>query len=793
MTKEIFDTYVDAGWHLFPLYKTKKTEDQAKGKYATPNGWNDLTKIYKYKENTVYGGMPPEDVIVIDVDVKNGKVGLNSFESMSKDFNVLLSCTTTTPSGGFHCYVKLTKPFLVKKLQDKYPDIDFLVRGREWAMLGGQTVDGYGDYEIDDIFGYNENSVDLTGLEERGDRTTTKSDYDEEDLFNKEMEMPDQKVDIYLEQIPKELAYSDWVEVGMSLYDRYQGNDEGRERWLEFVKASSKHTEGSTMGVDKWDKGYLVPQGITYIRLRNMASEFSNTFKKDIREAKTQKSLNKIIDNISHTKNVKTRNKKDSDMRDEFSVEINTKLKELKKDNPSIKVQQARTIVKELDYKMSEDEVKAELGDVKTGLYLHGNKYVLQIGKKMITDLTASTVITHLVNHKVPPKLAKQIGEGKKTSISGTEVSTDYLLGAEIKYYVESADAIEKLPLLVARKDPFFNVVDYEHDDGILEEFFDNVWAGKAIDIIEIIALSIKFSQEKLNRLMIVAPSDTGKTEICEMLGFQKITMQRLLNGLKGDKGVGTKVIDGIKASGLLLVDESNKPLESEIKDMDKTLYVDEFGSGGGTQKIKLHFTTLTSTHKTATRNNSDELYNRFLQIELLQTESKHTVTQGMLYREDTDKYSRVVKSFMRYHFKKCLTDEKYDKEYLHNLQDKYRLPLNSDLDDLLYDIGQDFMEMIEGGGDNYLEKEGLYYAKRKRDIKDQLTDWITEKAPSIDVPKFVEKMEQHFIPTNTRKTIKVDGKPIKFHTLNMKPFRLTLTEEQSVIDEFDDLSIEFE
>ena len=78
--------------------------------------------------------------------------------------------------------------------------------------------------------------------------------------------------------------------------------------------------------------------------------------------------------------------------------------------------------------------------------------------------------------------------------------------------------------------------------------------------------------------------------------------MQRLLNGLKGDKGVGTKVVDGIKASGLLLIDESNKPLESEIKDMDKVVYLDEFGAGGGTQKIKLHFTTLTSTPQTTIR-----------------------------------------------------------------------------------------------------------------------------------------------------------------------------------------------
>lgn len=789
MDNTLKDAYDQYRSHGFVLQKSARYKKHAfrEGVYAERENEKWVDKA------TGYVGIIPPNLIIVDNDkYEDG----NEFKRLLSDLNLghTPKPFALTPSGGEHYAFENPNPNMVigkhgYKAVDIYagyqsviPIVGTTVKNKQGELASYQWADDITESFI--VNKFDDSMLTIFKMRERAEETN--SEYEDDmglSVAIKADEMPDEEVIELLGSLPEGLDYDTWLAVGMCIYDRYEANEDGRKLFITFSKKSSeKYDEEFTL--KKWDSGALKPTSTTYKRLRSIVNELSvNNVEEDIAKANVNE-LDKIIEDIASTPRLNTRGKLDNKVRDELAIKINDRMKELKKLDPTVKVVQARTLVKDLQHEATEEEIEEAGVDAKA--YLRGSKYVVRIGKKKVEDLGSGSAITTLVNLGVPPKMAKAI-VNKATVISGTEMTTDYMLGQDISYNIEEAEGVEKLPLLVGRKDPFWNVKDYIKNDEIINDFMQKIWNGKAKDIVELIALSIRYKEQKLNRLMTVAPSNTGKTEIYTMLGFQKITMPRLLNGLRGDKGIGTQVVNGVKDSGLLLIDEANKALEAEIKDLDKDLYVDEFGAGGGTQKIKLHFTALTSTHKTATRNNSDELYNRFLQVELLESESAYHVTHSPLFQQDSALYTEVISSYLRYHFKKCLTEEKYDKQYFSDLQSRYRLPLNNDLDEFLYGVSEQVISNLKhlaSDEGDILVKQGEYYVKRKGDITAMIEDLLKEVS-SIDHGKYGEKMAGHFIGTQA-KTIKINGKPVKYYPLNLKTY--TQDKEQQVIDEFDDL-----
>ena len=247
--------------------------------------------------------------------------------------------------------------------------------------------------------------------------------------------------------------------------------------------------------------------------------------------------------------------------------------------------------------------------------------------------------------------------------------------------------------------------------------------------------------------------------------------MSRLVKGMTGEKGVGAQIIKGIGATGLLLIDEANSTMPPEIKDLDKEIHIDQFGANG-THVLPLLFTILTSTHKAATRNNSDELYNRFLQVELTENEMRHNVTDGPMFRKDSLRYTDVITSYLRTLFKETIESD----------------ATIEDLDEFVFEASVKIIESIkansrdDGGGD-YLRRGDVYYAKRKRDVHDLAKEYVSE-LPGIDHEKYAEKLTSHFV--GDHKSIKLDGKPVKYYVLNLRPYSLDL--EQQIANEFDDL-----
>ena len=253
MRQDIYDAYIKDGWHIFRLYKTKegKKGNAVKGLYATPFGWNDLSlPNAPYNPKAIYGGVPPKNMVCIDWDVKGGaKHGDKSFEKLQRDLGCVLETQVMTPSGGGHSYCQLLNmpddtPKL-KKAQEKYPDIDFQSHGSEFVVLGGQTVEGYGEYSFtdEDFEYYTNDPIDFTSLELRKERVRGDgyAHIDEDEHF---MTRPrKEEVEEILANLDPNMEYDNgWREVIMSLNSWDLNGDEGLRLAIEWSQKSDTHT-----------------------------------------------------------------------------------------------------------------------------------------------------------------------------------------------------------------------------------------------------------------------------------------------------------------------------------------------------------------------------------------------------------------------------------------------------------------------------------------------------------------------------------------------------------------------
>jgi len=138
MTKAVYDKYFRQGFQLIELGEDKKPL-----KKRVING-KCKKQSEPFDEEKFYAIVPSEKLLIIDVDIKNGKKGLESLAKLEADLMMDLEPCVRTGSGGIHIYVTLDKP--VRIIQKEYPDIDFIGHKANdrlctpYAVAGGQTI-----------------------------------------------------------------------------------------------------------------------------------------------------------------------------------------------------------------------------------------------------------------------------------------------------------------------------------------------------------------------------------------------------------------------------------------------------------------------------------------------------------------------------------------------------------------------------------------------------------------------------------------------------------------------------
>lgn len=779
MLKNSYENYRSHGFILQKALKNKKFTN-VEGSYSERDNepFNDSA--------TGYVAIIPNNIIVVDSDDYEEDC---EFNKLCKDLGYTPEASVISPSGGKHYFFNNPHTDLVIGNHD-YNKVDIYGGYQSVVPIVGTTVKNkQGELKTyqwaDDLFEeiilnkFDPKMVELFKMRERHNGSET--EFDDLSLAIKEDEMPESEVLELCKSIPiEDYGYdTGYLKFAIALYDRFEGNERGLEI---FQETCERYPENNPeFNAKKWNSGHFKTDGrIKFTTLRSLANEGkTSNIVNEIAVVETLEELEILVESLS-TVRLNTTTKKDETVRDELLEIVCAKSKELTNKPEKVKF---KKLIKFQD--TSAPELPTDLK-----VYRLDNAYLVRIGIKVIEGVK-STMLRELLSsfgYHISNEQFPSFKSSIKT-LSRFRKAIDYKLQSNISF-VESERSGINTDELICKFNPLFDFHGQPVNEDCVNEFFDEVWAGKLYDIVKLIGLTIKFNEKKLNRLMLIAPSNSGKTSVFEYLNFQKIHMDRLLNGMKGGKGIGKELVDGLKASEFMLIDEANKTLPQEIKDFDRGIQLDQFGNGGGTQLIPLQFIGLTSTHSNATRNNSDELYNRFLQVELKAKEMKHTLTAGYYYNLNPSEYTESVTIRLNELLKETINGDD-SIEDLKALQAKYRLPLNNDLNELLFSLSEDFISETKGiageSGDVVL-KQGEYYYRRKGDAYNYFANRLGE-VESIDHAKYAELLKNHFIEDEKGRNIKVDGKSIKYYKLNMSPY--TEDEDEKVLSLFDDLELE--
>lgn len=134
MDKDLFEKYQRMRFDFVEIDEDKK-----------PLRKRVIDEVVNWDKNKIYGVIPPKNMAIVDVDVKKGSKGLESFEKLVKTLGCKLKANVKTQSGGYHyyCWFKGIPP---RQIQKNYPGIDFICRKEEnisgYCVAGGQTLKG---------------------------------------------------------------------------------------------------------------------------------------------------------------------------------------------------------------------------------------------------------------------------------------------------------------------------------------------------------------------------------------------------------------------------------------------------------------------------------------------------------------------------------------------------------------------------------------------------------------------------------------------------------------------------
>lgn len=250
-TERIYHYMRELGFSLFPINSKKIPQ--------IPN-WNTIRYDAPYSPELLYGAMPPPNILIADIDVKNHKTGIESWTSFLNDNPSLQRelhrlptfANVKTGSGGYHVYLNVSDIDYTRipKTCHKYPGIDFLIHGKSFAVCGGQQLDN-GWYTLDNLIIFDK----LTALDCFTDTNPYPTPI--------QSSQPPKKIkyeashDLSLSQIQTLLDYisSDdydiwykmaWILKSTSLPEHIQ-----KDLWIEWSRKSSKYKEGSCES--KWD------------------------------------------------------------------------------------------------------------------------------------------------------------------------------------------------------------------------------------------------------------------------------------------------------------------------------------------------------------------------------------------------------------------------------------------------------------------------------------------------------------------------------------------------------------
>ncbi|RLF03163.1 MAG: hypothetical protein DRJ64_08600 [Thermoprotei archaeon] len=309
MTQNVYNDYISHGFTLNELSSTGKKPKRSR---KIDGICKDTTKPYNPK--MWYYSVPPSNIVVIDVDVKDDKVGLESYSKFLNDLGLEeweVTPAVRTGSGGFHVYAYCD--LALDSTQEKYPDIDFQTKNIDpdkcprYGVAGGQTV----RYDNKDYtYTMLEYSLVINTLDGLGDILTQqqlhKAESTNDEMFY-DLDNPDDKNGVkvgkrsldelrsVLNYIDPDMDYDTWMKTCSAIQREVGKNDEGFKLFNEWAKGWSEYNEQDC--IDKWENvgtpanGWSVGSLILNARKSKLA-----TYVKKVEDATKDKELLGLFD-----------------------------------------------------------------------------------------------------------------------------------------------------------------------------------------------------------------------------------------------------------------------------------------------------------------------------------------------------------------------------------------------------------------------------------------------------------------------------------------------------------------
>jgi len=420
---ELEDAYKKYSKLGFILNRTQKLK-----KHSGLAGAYEDRKAHKFDpSSTGYAAIIPPTLIIVDSDsYEDGCM----FEEFVKDLGYKPEPFAFTPSGGEH--YAFENPYAEKVVgKHNYAKVDIYGGYQSVVPIVGTEVlnkqnkiKKYAWADFDDEFIINPWDDKLSKMLNMKDRGVSKKpnnnlDDVEMSMLNllKANDVDDAEVDRALMVLPTDYEYDTWIEVGMALYDRYDGSDEGKKRFVAFSKRSSKYdpkAKGFEDPAQKWAKGHLVPNKITYKSLLYKADDaVINTLLDEVTTCDTKEDFEAYQKTVRQTEWFTKFNAH------ERIEKVGEKLRHARKDKGVDKrLMQMPTILQEID----EETALVNSGDGSTPIelwtegiiYLDSvKKYVdLHTGERLTTDSMTGRRASELDAFRKKHKIKTQVNIG---------------------------------------------------------------------------------------------------------------------------------------------------------------------------------------------------------------------------------------------------------------------------------------------------------------------------------------------------------------------------------------------
>lgn len=204
----------------------------------------NLGELKAIKNANGYGWALDDTDLIIDVDIKNGNKGAESYAKL------LCLCplhkTVTTKSGGWHVYLKKPADLKIPRHNPNYPGIDFLSRGAQVVIAGSP---GYKfDDESFNMFTQEQmpealvNELAISSIDALDEAGMTNADLLGGEDIN--------AINSILEALDPSCDYHQWITIGMAIHNEMNGTLEGLDLWDNWSKSGSTYKEGEC--AKKW-------------------------------------------------------------------------------------------------------------------------------------------------------------------------------------------------------------------------------------------------------------------------------------------------------------------------------------------------------------------------------------------------------------------------------------------------------------------------------------------------------------------------------------------------------------